>query len=432
MKGWMRRVIYSIILFFIVAFVCLAALEGVSTYVLRNRYGVTRENAMHILLAKLQEVPSSDESLLSPGDAQINHERDLHPFFGYTGKRNAKGFNNFGFTTWQKFPYRKAPDEFVIGTFGGSFAQQFIDDNEAVRILNQEIFPAIERLGYTRITHINLSESAWRQPQNHYALLHYLSDIDLAITIDGFNEIANIDSSLAINYPIDFPNSGIWLGLVKNSLDVSRVKKIHEILEKNEAVHAYAALLNKEPFRISLFCHLLWHLHFNKSIKEVAALREKLQTDAHWENFDTTPEAEAEKTAAVERYFQSYENWIRNAQLLARARGKRSIHFIQPNQYVAGTKELSEEEKEHYTTNEKLRSEVNGYYPRLEEMVTALQSEKFPVYSLTNVFQSTQATVYRDDCCHISSLGNEIVARAVAKHLLGSGVLVVPPLQMGE
>ena len=81
-------------------------LEIGSSVLLNIRYDVNRSNAHQVFQSQMEQLPAVGNSV-DVGEAaarQVNRERDHHPFFGYTGRRNGRFSNNFGFTTWQKFP----------------------------------------------------------------------------------------------------------------------------------------------------------------------------------------------------------------------------------------------------------------------------------------------------------------------------------------
>lgn len=64
-----------------------------------------------------------------------NREK-AHPYFGFSLDSDwrvaAKGskMNNFGFRNSEDFPYKKSPNEFVVGIFGGSVAHFFANQEQ--------------------------------------------------------------------------------------------------------------------------------------------------------------------------------------------------------------------------------------------------------------------------------------------------------------
>ncbi|HLJ11605.1 MAG TPA: hypothetical protein VKU82_10465, partial [Planctomycetaceae bacterium] len=107
---------------------------------------------------------------------------------------------------------------------------------------------------------------------------------------------------------------------------------------------------------------------------------------------------------------------------LCRANGIRYFHFLQPNQYIRGTKPMSDEEtKNSFLENHPYREGVERGYPLLQAAGKRLAAEGEPFFDLTGVFETTTATVYTDTCCHFGERGNEIMALRIAEAIGDSG-----------
>jgi lysophospholipase L1-like esterase len=92
--------------------------------------------------------------------------------------------------------------------------------------------------------------------------------------------------------------------------------------------------------------------------------------------------------------------------------GKTVVFFLQPNQYLKDSKPLSEQERR--IAIDPLRIEgTNEIMVSLKAAVQDLRHHGVPIFDLTNIFSSTKDTVYKDDCCHLNNLGNQIMADAV-------------------
>ncbi len=55
---------------------------------------------------------------------------------------------------------------------------------------------------------------------------------------------------------------------------------------------------------------------------------------------------------------------------------------------------------------------------RLKTHATVMQSTKLPIFDLTDIFARTTQTVYRDSCCHLNRLGNQIMADAILRTIV--------------
>ena len=101
------------------------------------------------------------------------------------------------------------------------------------------------------------------------------------------------------------------------------------------------------------------------------------------------------------------------------ANGIRYYHFLQPNQYVAGSKELnSEERRQAFDEHHAYRLGVEKGYPLLVAAGQNLVQEGVQFRDLTHVFSDIGDTVYRDTCCHLNQRGDEILATNIARAIL--------------
>ena len=92
------------------------------------------------------------------------------------------------------------------------------------------------------------------------------------------------------------------------------------------------------------------------------------------------------------------------------------FHFLQPNQYVPGSKIFSEEERKialpefHSYQN----SAKNGY-PYLITGGKDLRDQGINFTDLTRMFASNDQVLYEDGCCHFNHLGSELIAKEMAR-----------------
>ena len=90
------------------------------------------------------------------------------------------------------------------------------------------------------------------------------------------------------------------------------------------------------------------------------------------------------------------------------------FHFLQPNQYVPHSKQFSDEEnKKFYIPDYGFSELIESGYNKLEEGIATAQAQGEAAYSLTGIYRNETRTVYTDDCCHVNTLGNEIMAGAI-------------------
>jgi hypothetical protein len=103
---------------------------------------------------------------------------------------------------------------------------------------------------------------------------------------------------------------------------------------------------------------------------------------------------------------------------LCRADGIVYVHFLQPNQYVPGTKPMgAAEERRAWLASHPYRRGVEEGYPRLISAGRMLVAEGVDFHDLTQLFAGTREPRYVDTCCHLNRAGNAALAHAVAEVL---------------
>ena len=131
------------------------------------------------------------------------------------------------------------------------------------------------------------------------------------------------------------------------------------------------------------------------------------------------PEFPDSGTDPMERIAELWLSHSRTIDKLARAHGIRYVHFLQPNQYVLGSKPMSDAERDvAWNKNHPYRRVVEAGYPLLQAGGRALRDEGVEFHDLTAVFAHTKEPVYIDDCCHISPKANRQLAQAIAQALV--------------
>ncbi len=101
-------------------------------------------------------------------------------------------------------------------------------------------------------------------------------------------------------------------------------------------------------------------------------------------------------------------------EILARANGILYYHFIQPSQYVPGSKVLTERERSgaFSETSQYHDSVINGY-PYLRSRVPQLRSSGVRAFDLTDVFEDEAGGIYTDICCHMNPRGYRLIGSAI-------------------
>jgi len=118
-------------------------------------------------------------------------------------------------------------------------------------------------------------------------------------------------------------------------------------------------------------------------------------------------------------YFEaSVQLWRRSSQQmqsLCAGAGMPYFHFLQPNQYVPGSKPMGSRESASALRRDSLgaRLVANGY-PLLAQAGERLRSDNVHFHDLRMVFAQIEEPLYIDHCCHVNRKGSEIMAERMA------------------
>jgi hypothetical protein len=261
----------------------------------------------------------------------------------------------------------------------------------------------------------------YKQPQQLMALNYALSlgePIDLAINVDGFNEVAlaiaeNLHDGISPFYPRR------WSRRVEGAPAVGSLRLLGQIAAWNEERSRKAGLCAARPLAWSSACHLLWTALDRRLAQRVfAAEQELVRLQPPAESFVARgPAFKKRPRRKVCRALA--EHWARSSTLmfdLSRSLGIPYLHFLQPNQYLAGSKPMSREERlVAVRPGHPYRSPVEDCYPVLIETGHALAERGVPFQSLTGLFARHPEPLYADACCHYNSEGNRLLGEAIGK-----------------
>jgi hypothetical protein len=357
----------------------------------------------------------------------------FHPYLGYVGRPGIYQFgekhpwgpyNEYGMHSVNglPYPYNKKGDEFVVAVLGGSVAEIFA--NITATTLNNYMRTD---LGFDRnIVMIGLACGGYKQPQQlfhlQYALLSGF-EFDAVLNIDGFNDLVFVNANLNDNINPIFP-SGRHFSLMskfkqQGILDKKTLKLFitHYNLYETEA--KLLSFIQNSYFKYSVFFNLLgelWSEHTRKKSEEV---KYRLGNEA--KKTITTEFRGPPFSIDKSNYEIAADIWQQSSEMLyavCQANSLVYIHVLQPNQYVEGSKNLSEKEKEvaidvNYT--EGIAAKEGYKYLILKGK--QLKAQGLPFYDFTMVFKDVKEDIYVDDCCHFNMYGNVIMAKKIA-HIL--------------
>jgi hypothetical protein len=364
------------------------------------------------------------------GGASAEFHVEIHPYLGFaysadwTGRLHAEApITDWGFTDPRgRSPVRqRGPNKVVIAILGGSVASIFA--HTGTTAFQRELKKSPHYAG-KQIEFVSLAVGAYKQPQQLLALNYALAlgaEFDEAVNIDGFNELFlfprdNAASGVSVHYPAG------WHWLATRMPDQEVRRRVGQIACRAESRARWAEVFGRAPLRWSVTAHLVWRARDRWLKAEMTrtemALRAAGQAGLPHKGRGPRNTYRDDREMLV----QLVSNWERGSLLLCRtclAHGIRYHHFLQPNQYVPGSKPLSAQEKR-VAILEKLpgRAYIEKGYPLLRQAGARLRGQGARFHDLSGVFAHSKDTFYTDTCCHFNQAGNEVLAVAVAAAML--------------
>lgn len=369
----------------------------------------------------------------------------LHPFVGFTLDPDAQldpgdtldplltRVNAYGFNGEAPPLGAQSPDgPLRVAVTGGSFAYSVA--SQARETLEREL-DAIPGLGGRGVAVYNLALPGMKQPQQLMALSFFLSlgfRPDVVINLDGFNEMVlpvtdNLPSGVFPFYPRG------WQARVSGVHQFDEPELLRRAggvlaLERQRA--ARAELFSRAPWRWSPLANLVWRLLDRQMGAElegerawVSARRQALgRAPGTGRSFSSYgPELGYASDTAMYRELAAH--WARASRLMhgiAKAEGLRYFHFLQPNQYLAGSKPFTAEEQAiALESTHPYRPAALAGYPHLIRAGQSLRHDGVSFFDLTMVFRENDDVLYADACCHLNTRGYSLIAEAIAECIRG-------------
>lgn len=358
----------------------------------------------------------------------------LHPYVGFyiDGKRrkpNCQSEDPKICFTRIKVPSdkpleKRAPNKLIVGILGGSFADGTARQGEQTFI--RELSNSDHFKGYEIVIY-NLANGAYKQPQQLMHLAFYYSlgaEFDIIINIDGFNELAASyynyrDAGIHPTFPVSW-NHRLSSSINKEYLDLYSDRK--QAKDRHAQLASYWLI---EGFRYSPIMNFIWRIIDQKHINQINEINSLITKSGKTDNRDFAYEAvgpDFQFTTWPNFFSSVIEVWLNSSlaiNAMAEGQGAEYYHFLQPNQYIRGSKTLSEWEKENAVIAEGGYGNVyRQYYSSLAKTSNGLLKNNVNYYDLTYIFKNNSATLYVDNCCHLNGKGYDIVAREIVATIL--------------
>jgi len=395
-------------------------------------YGLIELSALVYLNFTLPELQTERSRVagLNVTDARGNdYALMIHPYIGAViqpeaeSERRAAGkldFTEYGFFD-DATPIRKrSPGKVIVALTGGSVARQL--GTTATPVLERELSRIGEFQGRS-FEFVRLAIDGQKQPQQLMALNYLLTlgaEFDVLVNLDGLNEISlpgmdNVPLGIAAAYPRK------WNALTASTGSVEVMRAVGLATIACTTRRDCAQWFDSAPLRYSPVATLIWKVRNARLEQSILdQLREIDQLSQHGLTYCSSGPPE---TFDSEERLLEYcaDVWARSSILLhgaCRASQIRYFHFLQPNQYLAGSKPMEPAEI-HKALNEKspfARPVIAGY-PIMQAKAAQLVEADVVFTDLTQVFSGHKEPIYRDDCCHVTEDGDEIIATAIAERI---------------
>jgi hypothetical protein len=244
-------------------------------------------------------------------------------------------------------------------------------------------------------------------------------EFDYIINIDGFNEIVLpiVDGLPFGTHPI-YPRG--WAVQLQGSFDTEMLVMAGTVAYYRKKRFRFARSVNRSLWRWSPLANLAWKLTDDYRARKVSENQLNLAAYSTEGKYRTSFAAYGPYYSASNRdrvYLDLAQIWARSSRQMAeisQANGIRYYHFLQPNQYVVGSKPMGDEEKKIalQVLHQYRVPAMDGYQFLIDAGKTLLQQD-VPFYDLTQIFSDNTDILYVDDCCHLNQQGYDLVVEYI-------------------
>jgi hypothetical protein len=378
---------------------------------------------------------SSNEELASRGAQKTEldwMQNDvMHPYLGFVRNyQNEEIYNNLGFLGEETI-YKRSPDTVIVGVFGGSVAWYVYEDGR--EYLKQRLQTIPEFKG-KKIQLVSVSLGGFKQPQQLLALNYLLSlgaEFDVIINIDGFNEAAlpysdNFEAGITPYFPRH------WNLYSRKSVDPVAQEVISRMQKHLKNQQQWSKNFRQSWLKHSQIGLLVWYTFDNKMQLQSVNLNTELEQALKKQEQTFQVQGPQPPQSKDEVFQESLNVWkMSSLQMarLARANGIRYFQALQPNQYLPGSKTLTETEKKSayidtieddsmYLHAYKYKEGVEVVYPEMRKLGEELKkSEDLHFIDMTQIFVNTPQTIYVDPCCHYNTEGTNLLISGIVEQI---------------
>ncbi len=354
---------------------------------------------------------TAESGAVAPADAAEDDIRTnwviQHPYYGYT--RTDPGYR------LNQPPPRREDGVVLIALVGGSVGRYVAPAfQSALEAWFQDNDIPLRPVA------LELATNGMKQPQQVMVIANTLSlggEYDIIINLDGHNELLlshnnYFESGISPFYPLWWPQ------LV--TLTAEDKLKVGQIAVERARRERRLAAARAAPWRWSALYGIISRYRLERSERRLLALNRELAAPSG----DYSLERQGPQYKFHDHYDlrrAALRVWYRGSVILndlSRTAGAEYYHFLQPNQYVPDSKPLSDEELAMaYNAGSAAVAAYRDAYPQLQRLGDELRQQGINYYDLTQIFADNRETLYKNDCCHLNALGNELLAESMVQLL---------------
>jgi hypothetical protein len=373
----------------------------------------------------------------NPGDAGLRQNTELwwgemvevlHPYFGMIsdpGRIPSTSLfgvpvrvSPYGFATTDVDPLvRREPGKRIVVVCGGSFAL-------GSYLASGDVFREELGRGVEEVILLNLAAPGLKQPQQLLILAYMMAlgaEFDLVINLDGFNEVAlpvaeNLPKGVFPYYPRK------WFYRAREFLDSEEVRLIGRAALQRAARSEWALRGLRLRWYRSPALTMIWELRDRSRAARIYEAERELDDLSGKETaYAVTgpPFTSEDETDLYEQFAALWARCSEQMDALCRREGTLYFHFLQPNQYLEGSKPMTLEEKAIAITGDHpYRDGIAGGYAQMRVAGDRLTQGGVAFHDLTMLFHDREEVLYIDNCCHVNKAGSDLVARAICDAVL--------------
>lgn len=343
----------------------------------------------------------------------------LHPYFGY----DFDGYFDTLPAELQYYRSAKAQETYDVVVLGGSVAMNLSPSGISALVTELRKDPELTK---RRIQVVRHGRAAHKAPQPWLVLQFLLcagTKPDAVIALDGFNEVAvglqNVRQSVAGIYPC----ANVWMALAGAvASDGEALNASLTVRERQLAVVEAAESYQRLGLQRSALASWLATARIERLRTAASdAVVELQRTVATAQNFQALagPFESVDDEHALAELVRTWRESAISLHALCETRGIDFLEVLQPTALLAGSKPLTQRERESAVADESWRVAVERGYPELRRVGRELADRGVPFLDATQVFAESEENLYYDTC-HFRDAGYDLLATEIGRALVAT------------